>query len=482
MFNWLRYWIHADGKIDKLNVNRDHYDFVDRNPEKFGLPPGRMPDMKTDYKNILKDHFRVGYIRELNKLYLETYRRDDKTYSILKRYIPSAIPRHGVEVYWSQVADPHLEYLTTTADKFFNAQNVAQLLQTDMPEYHKTITQFRETSKTSIRNILLERYLVGEFTFGFEYEAFINKVSLGYSKDFPSEAVPYSLMQFFGKYFTGGKIEKDTSITAPKPVNNYITFEYKSPIILATIANFEKLIKLLEDSIHFGIETNDSCGFHIHVGFPGTKGEYNLEALWSICQISLDDESLKMISALEDIKFYSKDYASLKDMSRLGSYIRRKMWASVQEVLFEKKHVLLRAHPQGTVEWRGPRNFLGSKDTPSHNRHIIESFVRLLYRYIIKLAQVQSLPTLDKIITKDEFAELMGVKRGVQTFDKSMKGDLIKEILKRENWWIKNCSFENAVMRYDPFSSLRWISGKWISGTWMGSDEYSPKGQLSLGY
>jgi hypothetical protein len=34
MLDWVRYWIHADGKVDK--IKGDHYDFVDRNPERFG--------------------------------------------------------------------------------------------------------------------------------------------------------------------------------------------------------------------------------------------------------------------------------------------------------------------------------------------------------------------------------------------------------------------------------------------------------------
>jgi len=339
----------------------------------------------------------------------------------------------------------------------------------------------------NIRDILLERYLVGQFTFGFEYEAFIRanvpafRGKLTGLDDYEIfDVVWKELKLFFGRYFQGGLMATDASIVPPRPVSRYIAFEYKSPPIVATVANFEKLIKLLEDSINFGIETNKSCGFHIHVGFPSIREEDPFDTYWSVCQIAVNEDLIKMISKMGSIKFYSPEFASLKFIKNLGIDIRKRSWNMIQERLNDHKHVLIRPHPgYGTIEWRGPRDFLGTKDTPSNNRHLIETFVRLLYRYIIKLAEVQAMPTLDKTITKEEFAKQLSLSKLTRTFDKSMSGDLIRQILKKEGWWMKTVSFENALMQYGSRNNLLWLGGKWISGRWLGDDTRAPKGAHS---
>jgi hypothetical protein len=131
-----KYWIHSDGTVDKGGAFDTHLGMFTQNRERFGVPEG-----KTLTKDVYKKHFRVGYDTVTGKAYIETYKIDNKTFSILKRYMPSEIPRM-VSIAWAQKINN--DYLNITGDRFFKAKNLEQLLQKDMPEYHKTITQFRE--------------------------------------------------------------------------------------------------------------------------------------------------------------------------------------------------------------------------------------------------------------------------------------------------------------------------------------------------
>jgi hypothetical protein len=144
-----KYWIHSNGEVDKIGSS-SHWDFVHSNPERFGLPVGHVK--KVINNNILKNHFRVGYSfgPPLGILiYIETYYTDNNTLFILKKYMPPEIPREGVRLLWASIELPEL---WTTADRFFKSISVEQLTQKGVPEYHKTITQFREIIREMLLN------------------------------------------------------------------------------------------------------------------------------------------------------------------------------------------------------------------------------------------------------------------------------------------------------------------------------------------
>jgi hypothetical protein len=329
----------------------------------------------------------------------------------------------------------------------------------------------------TIRDILTERYLVSDFTFGFEYEAYIRKDKIRFPRQL-------GLEMFFEGYFPNGAIGEDLSIRPPNK-KDYYSFEYKSPILQAIINNFQKLIQLLEASLKFGIETNESCGFHTHIGFPKLN-EFDTE--WSLCQIALDNETIDLIKKLGEIRFNQRTHAQLGRFVKLASAIKYEHWIDVTQILSNKTQILY-AHPQGTIEWRGPRNFIQSK-----NIVLIKEFIKLLHAFILRLSYLQTLSVLggkqqqklpfDEPITKKLFAEKLGLvppnERLVQTFDmKNMEPAKIKRIIDQNGDWLKKCSFRNAVMRLQSFGGVKWISGEWIFGTWQGASDYAPpKAQL----
>jgi hypothetical protein len=315
-----------------------------------------------------------------------------------------------------------------------------------------------------ILNLLGERYLVSEYTFGFEFEA-IAPIVIGVPVE---NSYGFLMDRFFSKYFSGGEIVEDISIHPPK---GYFGFEYKSPGLQATPVNFEKLIQMLDYSIQFGIKTNKSCGFHIHVGFPKLD---ELDTKWSLCQIALNEDIINMISKLGKYNFETALYSTLDNFVRLADRIKRRMWFEIPDLL-SLKNQMLNAHPQGTIEWRGPRNFI-------KNKSLIVDFVRLLYNFIMKLSMVQSLPTLDGSITKKEFAEKLNVVPSMRTFN--MPPEKIKEVVLKFPW-LRKCSFMDAVfeiakMRLFPHNyELLWKDGMWVSGVWHGSHTIFPRNAVA---
>ena len=264
---------------------------------------------------------------------------------------------------------------------------------------------------------LLETLLTSEFTFGFELEAYVSKNMLNQyivgndrekdwdmnsneeiwglndSKDeddenqeiwlddsddepeYDIEQMYSDLENKFSKYF-GNDIEviSDGSLDLGG-------FEFPTPPMSLTPANVKHCIEFLDDCHKSGIYTDHTCGFHVHFSFPQMTVQ---DMAWIVCQIALNDGYIREIT-----KFDTGDYP-IDFLSRWANtdflYNIRKCFESdsidtkeLSSILSSDKYRILRLHPQKTIEWRGPRNFLNDDN------------LDLIYKFFYKLINVSKI-------------------------------------------------------------------------------------------
>ena len=222
-------------------------------------------------------------------------------------------------------------------------------------------------------DLLNEKLLVNEFKFGFELEAIIEnetkhsdatfaKVHSIIEKYFPDAAWPYS----------DGSVYPDSRGGAD--------FEWPSPVLTFTPETIRKCITFLADLPKYGIYTNKTCGFHVHVSFPSMT---QTDIRWIVFQIGLDEDIKNTILQFHEMEFFNDEYAKkgyLDGISRVvedGDLSREEKIEQLRNWLTTDKYRNLRIHPQGTLEWRGPRKFLEKEDLT-----IIKDFFLLLWKFI----------------------------------------------------------------------------------------------------
>lgn len=175
------------------------------------------------------------------------------------------------------------------------------------------------------------------------------------------------------------------------------TLEWRSPIFTFTYENLGAIIDFLDEAVTSkNINTNDTCGFHIHIGFPD-KRNVDKDMFWVLCQIA-SLEKTEMLSEIKEFKgyrLYHNTYANTqtveiiqKSFVNIADEFKGKQVTDKEILdLFIKtsgkaytstKYVILRQHPQGTLEWRGPRRFLDSKE----RRSIKQFILKKLYPFI----------------------------------------------------------------------------------------------------
>ena len=225
-------------------------------------------------------------------------------------------------------------------------------------------------------NILLEQLLMSEFTFGFELEAYVDpyKIPLKNNekweniKHFPTnKVITYidkpslfkNLEYFFKNNFFGINsnltVEEDNSL-------KYNGFEMQSPVFNLTPLNISQCIKFLSslNKNEYKIYTDNSCGFHTHFAFPEITPE---DIYWIECHLALDNQMKEILSSIttEDnvtINFITEKYSSDEYLDDLKNAILNDNFEEIAYIMSEEKMRLLRNHPQGTIEWRGPRNLI----------------------------------------------------------------------------------------------------------------------------
>lgn len=266
--------------------------------------------------------------------------------------------------------------------------------------------------------ILLEKKLTTDFTFGFELEA----IAYG-RQDFSDSRSGLAVRNFVNERLgNGGDFHEDSSLEVQEEGNviQYIpyesgdgyvydgteitmadieeqfgsidnvefrtTFEYASPVLQFNPATIQKVINFLDDGMNTNdlFYTNDSCGFHHHISFEGMTGE---DAAWIVSQLALDNDARKMFANFNDVA--NKDDTGIENYNFITTWSEERYlydladainnfdFAEIRKQLNTDKFSILNVHSNKTLEWRGPRNFLQSK-----NRKTIINFYKHLWKII----------------------------------------------------------------------------------------------------
>jgi len=301
------------------------------------------------------------------------------------------------------------------------------------------------------------------------------------------------------------------------------TYEWRSPVFALTPFNLQKIIRFLALGIDKGmINTNQSCGFHVHIGFPNqyTRSE---DMFWILLQMVTRNEAEKfkeilefkgiqfyggtyvgkkrfenMINNLEDLSYELKDKKFFMDTEGkqikddLGAYdvdVEKEAYKSYKEEYLiearrykkqidkreltlwntnsvnnfiryfysDDKYNIFRQHPQGTLEWRGPRRFLDRRDVGI----IKEFFLRKLYPFIKWINDMLDEQTLDiggVTLSRDTFNKILithnppasRIRKSTKQnymFSDEQDMSIVGRIFK-ENKWIKNFDIRYAHMYY----------------------------------
>lgn len=298
--------------------------------------------------------------------------------------------------------------------------------------------------KKLLQSIYTEEYTVGEFTFGFELEGVLDG-----DVDHPSE-----LLELFDKEFQSAGISihseqmKDDGSISSEPCpkcggdgesydggeceycngdgNKFRTFEFASPTMNITPQNISFVIKFLQKGLkERWYTTNESCGFHVHIGLPN---EFNSEKerFWILCNIAMNKEISELVSHLQDdelsIDFFNETYASTRYLSILSKAITDGDLSSINGIFNSVKYRSFRIHPKyNTIEWRGPRGFLHEETLNSIHTFFMKKLIPLV-RFFKKTLSADIM--CNTTLTKKEFTEKVVVSddlRDRKTNRKKMK-------------------------------------------------------------
>lgn len=245
--------------------------------------------------------------------------------------------------------------------------------------------------------MLEEAKLSSEFSIGFELEGICdsNNPELqssgslpGYhSANEPSGGAKVLLDLLNDRLGLGkGKIERDGSLNTngANKTGHAWCFEYGSPIIPFNPSNINKISKFLTGLKDIGVVTNESCGFHTHISFKDITRD---DVKWILFSIANDDELLNEVSEMqvdgeEPIKFYGY-YANNEWFRALKVNGKLEDWSFNKQT--DDKYLIMRIHPDaGTIEWRGPRNFIND----GSNTALIKSYIKKLWKLILNIGKI----------------------------------------------------------------------------------------------
>lgn len=221
--------------------------------------------------------------------------------------------------------------------------------------------------------------LLNQFYFGFELEGTYNYSAID----------RYQLTKEFNKRLNGqGDMHHDGSLRADY---GYDTFEYSSPVIQFTPKNLKMVLDFFDSLPSLNVKINRTCGLHTHISFEGINKE-NIS--WAIASM-VADESYKDFLKFNKTNFFNRTYASYRYLENAKHYLDRNYISTFSDTLVDNdKYRVFRIHPQGTLEWRGPRTFL---NVNNHKKNVL---------YIKKLTAL-----IKRINDSLDMVEVNGLKR-----------------------------------------------------------------------
>ena len=256
--------------------------------------------------------------------------------------------------------------------------------------------------------VLLEKYLASQFKFGFELEAFLNQGRTDYRDEWDDgdETNVRSYLKVLMAYTFGLSNEvmdlKLDGSLRPSDEDDY-AFEWATPVMDFTPTNLDKCIKGLDKLVNKkGIYTNDSCGFHVHLSFPDLSDK---DLIWIISQLSIDTKIIDDLLDFHGMNFVDDEYASIDSLDYIGHMIKQEKYHMISRHFTTEKYNAFRIHPQGTLEWRGPRNFLNTRDVK-----LIKDFFKLLHRFVRWISDAISATSINGVSKENFFQMVFGDK------------------------------------------------------------------------
>jgi hypothetical protein len=209
--------------------------------------------------------------------------------------------------------------------------------------------------------------------------------------------------------------------------NNETAFEYSSPIIKYTPSNIDRVIKCLDKLPTMGVTTNRTCGFHTHIACNGITKE---DTIWFIFWLCATD-NFEKFRKLGRTNLYGSRYAKFSFLEDIAHALRHSdasiLPAVVRTICTNEKYRAIRIHPQGTIEWRGPRTFL---NTPTHKKTL--SFFKKLDEFIscfIESMNINTVMVNNNVYTKEQVLECCGYHLTHLTFKTMDKVSFMAKLL-----------------------------------------------------
>ena len=209
------------------------------------------------------------------------------------------------------------------------------------------------------------KHLLRDFTIGFELEGTYDRYNTN------REELTNKLDSLLGGK---GVMHSDGSLRA---ASGYLTFEYSSPVIQYTPKNIKMVLNCLDKLPELHVVINRTCGFHTHISFKGiTRGDI----CWFMAS-SVANDTYKNFLKMGRTCFYKQPYASAHFLNEAKEYLNGGyMNRFAQTIVTNDKYRSMRIHPQGTLEWRGPRTFLNSN---THKKNVL--FLKKLHSLILEI-------------------------------------------------------------------------------------------------
>mgnify|MGYP007135617099 CR=1 FL=1 len=120
---------------------------------------------------------------------------------------------------------------------------------------------------------------------------------------------------------------------------------------------------------------------------------------WLLACISQNDEYKNTVTSFKDYDFYNLEFADPGFLDELDNAIMNKDNREIDNLLDTSKYRVLRIHPQGTLEWRGPRDFLNQ-----NNIQDIHDFVVHLFGYVRMISKCMAQTTTGEYSKKEFYS------------------------------------------------------------------------------
>ena len=280
-----------------------------------------------------------------------------------------------------------------------------------------------------MNNLLLEQYLASQFKFGFELEAFLKNgyTDVDYDAEDYLHGVVCDLVAWVFDFNENDMdVHYDSSLNA-----NYdedYPFEWATPVMEFTPSNLKKCINGLNRLLNYeGVYTNETCGFHVHLSFPNISDE---DVIWIIAKLAVDNDMRDSLEFFKDgIEFYDNDYASLDVLDSVAEAIEDSDYQRLHAWFTSSKYNVLRIHPQGTLEWRGPRNFLNNGKIEN-----IYGFFALLHKFVRWISSTLRETSIEGISKQNFFKSIYGTEyKSGDTIINDFTSDRLRQ-LKSKIW------------------------------------------------